>query len=353
MQSNENNAWTIFDRNFNAEGLAELIFDEKINQTFLIDKNVGENRTADQCVMAARIVGMIEYRNGGKISGVPAEVSEIISQARRSRNSPIAPSRNLTPGWVRPYDAEHVKSDGGVVHRYSEEFTSSLWLGFIAGQSDYCQFGFHLNRLGLMVGESWQPAQVSTFQEPVMRRELEVLVINKKVEQFKGSQRIMRASLAGLETLGCVPLLKLKNGDHIKFSECEMFFEIFDPERHVGAIMPGENITRQEKRQLSALVNLIEDCKDGEEEYVAGIVDKEVIRWKEEWVAGAEWLSANIPFGGSVEKTDLDTINHPIIETFIDVGVLKASTTMIGQEERIFVTPTSAGYTICSAVLNK
>lgn len=349
MQSNENNAWTIFDRNFNAEGLAELIFDEKINQTFLIDKNVGDNRTPDQCVMAGRIIGMIEYRNGGKISGVPAEVSEIISQARRSRNSPIAPSRNLTPGWVRPYDAEHVKSDGGVVHRYSEEFTSSLWLGFIAGQSDYCQFGYHLNRLGLMVGESWQPAQVSTFQEPTLRRELEVAIINKKTEEFMSKQRAMRSALAGLETLGCVPFLRHKNGDPIKFSECEMFFEIFDPHRHLGAILPGENLTQPEKRRMTSLANLIKDAHTSEIEWMHGVVAKEIALWKPEWKEAMKWIGERMPLHSSMDKGELDTVNHPVLDSLIDTGFFEA----FDVGERIFVKPTVAGLLVLSEILKK
>lgn len=353
MQLNEKSAWIISDESFSPEGLGELIFDEKINQTFIVNKTPHSEEQTPGPVMAAKIIGMVEYRDGGKIVGVPENINQILTATRRSRNSPIAPSRELTPGWVRPFDAEAIAATGGKVNMYDKSFVDCLWLGFIGGQSDFCQFSHHINRVGLRAGESWKPADVSSFQEDTLRRELEVKIVGKKTEHYLNQIKHLRQDLAGLETLGSVPFIRLVNGDVIKFSEVELFFESFDPERHVGPIMPGENITRQEKRQLSALVNLIKDCKSGEEEYVGGIVDEEVARWKNEWKAGAEWLSRNIPFGSSVEKTDLDKVNHPIIETFIDVGMLKASTITMGSTERIFVTPTSAGYTICSAVLNK
>lgn len=351
MQSNSSNVWIISEDSFNSEGIGELIFSETINQTFIVSKHPGVEWKMGEAIMAAKIIGMVEYRDGGKIAGVSELVANILSASRRSRNSPIAPSRELTPGWVRPFDTEAIVATGGKVNMYDKSFVDCLWLGFIGGQSDFCQFSYHINRVGLRAGESWKPADVSSFQEDTLRRELENKIVGKKTEHYLNQIKHLRQDLAGLETLGSVPFIRLVNGDVIKFSEVELFFESFDPERYVGLTTSGENITRQEKRQLCALVNLIKDCKAGEEEYVGGIVDEEVARWKNEWKAGAEWLSRNIPFGSSVEKTELDTINHPIIETFIDVGMLYTSTMTVGREERIFVAPTSAGYTICSAVL--
>lgn len=343
MQSTTESFWTISETSFNEQNLGELIFGENINQTFIIERYVAEDRDDRGFIAGARIVGMVEYPSGQKIDGIPQEIELVLNQTRRSRNAPIAPSRELTPGWVRPYNPQPENR----VQFYAEDFSSTLSLSFISRTSEYCQFGFHINILGLVNSVSWKPAGVSTFAQGIFRRELEMMLVEKRVAFHKDQITAIRSGLAGLETLGCVAAIKTKSGEKIKLSEAEIVFEIFDPLQHLGAILPEENLTPREKRRMTSLANLINDAFPDEVADMRAVVDNEVRNWKENWKEAMKWMGENTPVHSSVDKGDIDTVNHPIIDSFIDAGFFEA----YELDNRIFVKPTTAGFLVLSAIV--
>lgn len=348
MQSKTESFWTIFDKNFNTAGLGEIVFSDKIKQTFIVKKYRGECDLPTDSIMAGDIVGMVEYRDGGVIEGIPSEASEKLSKAWLMRNTPIAPSRELTPGWVRPFDEAEIAKANGRIHFYDLELAKSLRLGFIAGSSLHCHFTFLLDKLGMHLSESWKPADVLSFQENVLRRDLETRVAKKYIDQFGDHYKVLRKRLAGLEAVGFIPKVVTKGGEAFKLSELVLGFEEYDPDRHVGPILPGENITVVEKRTMACLANLIADAQPSETAFMRDVVAEEIKRWKPEWKEAMKWIGEHSPIHESVDKADLDTVTYPIIETFIDVGFFTA----YEHSQRVFVKPNVAGFVVLSAVLN-